>query len=107
VAFRGHRPSRVRLVGGEAGDLQLHAIFKSSLSVAVEAARPLFSVDVGRMRASDRAGTMSQWALAMGLSLRFTNNYFAPRDGRPRTSLVNSLPMPTAPAAPIAEAISA
>jgi len=107
VAFRGHRPSRVRLVGGEAGDFQLHSIFKSSLSVAVEAARPLFSVDVGRMRASDRAGAMSQWALAMGLGLRCTNNYFAPRDGRPRTSLVNPLPMPTAPAAAFVEALSA
>jgi Tfp pilus assembly PilM family ATPase len=107
VAFRGHRPSRVRLVGGEAADLQLHAIFKSSLSVAVEAARPLFSVDVDRMRASDRAGAMSQWALAMGLGLRFTNNYFAPKDGRPRASLINSIPMPVAPAAPIVEAICA
>jgi type IV pilus assembly protein PilM len=99
VAFRGHRPSRVRLVGGEAADPQLHAIFKSSLSVAVEAARPLFSVDCGQMRASDRGGAMSIWALAMGLGLRFTNDYFAPKDGRPRTSQVNSLPMRIAPAA--------
>jgi type IV pilus assembly protein PilM len=107
VAFRGHRPSRVRLVGGEAADPQLHAIFKSSLSVAVEAARPLFSVDCSRMRASDRGGAMSQWALAMGLGLRFTNTYFLPRDGRPRASLHNPLPMLATPKTPQPEAICA
>jgi type IV pilus assembly protein PilM len=108
VAFRGHRPSRVRLVGGEAADPQLHAIFKASLSVAVEAARPLFSVDCSRMRASDRNGAMSQWALAMGLGLRFTNRYFSPKDGRPRASLTNPLPMRIAPTPPVAvEAICA
>ncbi len=103
VAFRGHRPSRMRLVGGEAADPQLHAIFKSSLSVAVEAARPLFSVDCTQMRASDRNGAMSIWALAMGLGLRFTNDYFAPKDGRARTSLINSLPIRASAAAPAAE----
>jgi type IV pilus assembly protein PilM len=87
VTFRGQRPSRLRIVGGEAADPQLHTIFKSILSIPVEAARPLFSIDTTRMRAIDRQGTMSQWALALGLSLRHVPDYFGPRDGRPRVQI--------------------
>jgi type IV pilus assembly protein PilM len=89
VTFRGQRPSRLRLVGGEAADPQLHAIFTAILSVPVEAARPLFSIDTSRMRAIDRQGAMSQWALALGLSLRHVPGYFAPKDGRPRVAPVD------------------
>jgi type IV pilus assembly protein PilM len=85
VTFRGHRPVRVRLVGGEAADPQLQAIIQSSLNISVEAGRPLFSVDTSRMRAVDRRGSMSQWTLAMGLSLRFVEGHFASKDGRPRS----------------------
>ncbi len=92
VAFRGRRPERARLVGGEAADSQLHSVFRSILSIPVEPAQPLFSVDVSRMRSSDRQGSMAQWALAMGLGLRFTDRYFAPGMGsrarrRPRRRL--------------------
>jgi type IV pilus assembly protein PilM len=97
VTFRGHRPSRLRIVGGEAADPQIRAVFKSILSIAVEPARPLFSVDTSRMHATVRRGTMSQWALAMGLGLRFTQGYFAARDGRAR---INTASAP----APVAEA---
>jgi type IV pilus assembly protein PilM len=85
VTFRGYRPARVRLVGGEAVDPQLQAIIQSSLDIPVEAGRPLFSVDTSRMRSADRRGTMSHWTLAMGLSLRFVDGYFASRDGKRRT----------------------
>ena len=85
VTFRGHRPTRARLLGGEATDPQLQAIIQSSLNIPVEMGRPLFSVDTAGMRSVDRRGPMSQWALAMGLSLRFVPGYFASRDGRPRT----------------------
>jgi type IV pilus assembly protein PilM len=91
VTFRGQRPSRLRLVGGEAADPQLHAIFTAILSVPVEAARPLFSIDTTRMRAIDRQGAMSQWALALGLSLRHVPGYFAPKDGRPRVAKVTEV----------------
>lgn len=87
VTFRGHRPARVRMVGGEANDPQLHAVFKSLLSVPIEAARPLLSVDTSRMKPMDRRGTMSQWSLAMGLGLRMTTGYFAAKDGRPRAAV--------------------
>jgi type IV pilus assembly protein PilM len=84
VTFRGHRPTRARLLGGEATDPQLQSIIQQTLNIAVEAGRPLYSVDTARMRAVDRRGPMSQWALAMGLSLRFVPGYFPARDGRPR-----------------------
>jgi type IV pilus assembly protein PilM len=84
VTFRGHRPTRARLLGGEATDPQLQAVLNQMLNVPVEAGRPLFNVDTSKMRAADRRGPMSQWALAAGLSLRFVPGYFAQREGRAR-----------------------
>jgi type IV pilus assembly protein PilM len=97
VTFRGHRPTRARLLGGEATDPQLQSIIQQTLNIAVEAGRPLYSVDTARMKAVDRRGPMSQWALAMGLSLRFVPGYFPARDGRPR--LVTPAPQSTSAAA--------
>jgi type IV pilus assembly protein PilM len=85
VTFRGHRPTRARLLGGEATDPQLQAVLNQMLNVPVEAGRPLFSVDTSKMRAADRRGPMSQWALAAGLSMRFVPGYFSQRDGRARS----------------------
>jgi type IV pilus assembly protein PilM len=98
VTFRGHRPTRARLLGGEATDPQLQAIIQSSLNIPVEVARPLFNVDTARMRSVDRRGPMSHWALALGLSLRFVPGYFPARDGQPRTVI----PAPQ-PAVPVGE----
>ena len=84
VTFRGHRPTRVRLLGTEAGDPQFHGILNSVLNIAVEAGRPLQNVDVSRMRILDRRGASAEWALALGLGLKWTAGRFAPRDGRPR-----------------------
>jgi type IV pilus assembly protein PilM len=99
VTFRGHRPIRVRLVGGEATDPQLQSIIQSSLNISVEAGRPLWSVETARMRPADRSGAMSQWTLAMGLGLRFVEGYFAAKDGTPRTIVPAS---PEAQPSPIA-----
>jgi type IV pilus assembly protein PilM len=84
VTFRGHRPTRVRLLGTEAGDVQFQGILHSILNIAVEAGRPLLNVDVSRMRILDRRGASAEWALALGLGLKWTAGRFAPRDGRPR-----------------------
>jgi type IV pilus assembly protein PilM len=54
VTFRGHRPTRVRLLGTEAGDVQFQGILHSILNIAVEAGRPLLNVDVSRMRSEAR-----------------------------------------------------
>jgi type IV pilus assembly protein PilM len=84
VTFRGQRPVKLRLLGGEAADPLLLGVLNASLGVPVEASNPLFSVDTSRMDASERKGFMSEWAMAFGLSLRLTTQTFAPRDGKPR-----------------------
>ena len=97
VTFRGQRPGKLRLLGGEAADPMLLGVLNAALSLPAEAGRPLFSVDTSRMEAIDRMGYMSEWALAFGLSLKLTETQFAPRDGKPRD--------PAAPPAPAAEVI--
>jgi type IV pilus assembly protein PilM len=84
VTFRGHRPSRVRLVGGEAADPQLRSILNSVLTIPLEAGSPLYSVDHSRMKPTDRSANLCAWALAFGLSLKTTTGYFGARDGRRR-----------------------
>ena len=102
VTFRGQRPGKVRLFGGEAADPMLLGVLNAALSVPVEAGRPLFSVDTSRLDAAERMGYMSEWAQAFGLGLKLTTGPFAPRDGRPRDP---SAPAAVAPAVPAAEVI--
>jgi type IV pilus assembly protein PilM len=84
VTFRGRPPRRVRIVGGDADDPQLMSAFTAVLSLPVEPAQPLFNLDTTLMRPADLAGSASQWALAAGLAMRFTDGYFAAADGAPR-----------------------
>lgn len=86
VTFRGHRPTRLRLLGGEARDPQLVNILGSIVPIPVEASRPLYSVDVDRLRDSESRGSMSEWAVALGLGLKRTAGGFAPKDGRSRAA---------------------
>jgi hypothetical protein len=86
VTFRGHRPTVVKLLGGEGSDPQLRAILNASLPVPVVAGTPMISVDCRAMKECDRQGTMSEWAAALGLSLRLTSERFLPRDGKPRSA---------------------
>ncbi len=86
VTFRGQRPARLRLVGGEASDPQVLAMLNAAIAVPTEAGRPLFSVDTSRMKPADRQGAMSEWAVALGLGLKLTSGHFGARDGRARTS---------------------
>ncbi|MCC7351866.1 MAG: pilus assembly protein PilM [Phycisphaerales bacterium] len=84
VTFRGHRPAKVRLTGGESCDGLLQGVLSTALTIPVEIGRPLYSVDTRHMRPADRRGTMCEWTLAFGLALRHTSGSFAPRDGTPR-----------------------
>jgi type IV pilus assembly protein PilM len=87
VTFRGHRPTKLRIVGGEASDLQLLSVFNAAIPIPTEAGRPLHSVDTSRMRPIDRRGFMSEWTAAFGLSLKMTNQRFGSRDGKQRNPL--------------------
>jgi type IV pilus assembly protein PilM len=84
VTFRGHRPTKLRLIGGEGCDPQLQTLLNSALVIPVEVGKPLYSVNTSRMKPTDRRGSMCDWALALGLCLRTTQTHFGPRDGRPR-----------------------
>jgi Tfp pilus assembly PilM family ATPase len=85
VTFRGHRPAKVRLIGGEAVDPLVLSILGGALPIAVEPFRPLYSVDTARMPAAERRGRLSEWTVALGLGLKLTRDYFGARDGRQRT----------------------
>lgn len=84
VTFRGHRPGRLRLLGGEAADPQLQATLTSSLPIPVECGRPMYSVNTGNMKKSDRRGNLGEWTVAFGLALKLTKASFGARDGKPR-----------------------
>ena len=94
VTFRGQRPMRVRLSGGEGGDPQLLSMLHSVLGIPVEPSRPLLSVDCATMPGFDNRKASGDWAVAMGLGLKRTGGKFAPRDGTPRSM------MPAAPTVP-------
>jgi type IV pilus assembly protein PilM len=84
VTFRGHRPNRIRLVGGEAIDAQLQEILNASLPLPVEAVSPLQGIDVSRMKATDRRSNLCEWAVAFGLGLKKTTGHFGNRQGKKR-----------------------
>jgi type IV pilus assembly protein PilM len=94
VTFRGQRPARVRLLGGEAYDPQLLATLTSVLNVPVEAARPLFSVNCERMAGFDNKKPSPEWALAMGLGLKRATGTFPPKDGTPRAAAATTVRVP-------------
>jgi type IV pilus assembly protein PilM len=97
VTFRGQRPLKVRVSGGEGGDGQLLAMLQSVLGIPVEPSRPLFSLECTAMRGFDPRKPSGDWAVAMGLGLKRSAGRFAPKDGTPRAA---------APAAPATEAVS-
>jgi Tfp pilus assembly PilM family ATPase len=84
VTFRGQRPTRLRLMGGEGADTHLQEILNSILTIPIEAPRPLYSIDSSKLKSLQRQQAMGEWALVLGLALRHTTGRFRPRDGRPR-----------------------
>jgi type IV pilus assembly protein PilM len=90
VTFRGHRPVKLRILGGEAGDPQLVSIFAAALPIPVEPGKPLGNVNIEKIKPADRRGAMSEWAVAFGLSLKFTKGNFGSRDGTPRSAAKSS-----------------
>jgi type IV pilus assembly protein PilM len=96
VTFRGQRPLKVRVSGGEGGDQQLLSMLQSVLAIPVESARPLFNVECAKMHAFDRHKPSGEWAIAMGLGLKRSAGRFAPLDGTPRSQ---AQPVPAQPGA--------
>ena len=108
VTFRGHRPNRVRLVGGEANDPQLQSILNTALPIPAEAGRLMSSVKLDRMKPADRRGSLSEWSVALGLGLKMTTGRFGSREGTPREAGAarGDSPMPQAEVVDLNRAIN-
>ncbi len=71
VTFRGSRPDRIHLVGGEAHEPQLAKVMAERLETDVQTFEPLAGVNLsGSQIAIERRGTLPEWAVATGLALR-------------------------------------
>jgi type IV pilus assembly protein PilM len=71
VTFRGSRPGRIELVGGEAPQAQLAEALAEQLQLEVTSAQPLENVDLsGEQITVERRATQGLWATALGLALR-------------------------------------
>lgn len=70
VTFRGQRPHRVRLLGGEAFDPQLQAALSAALALPVQVGRISAELDTSTMSPADLRGGLSDWAVALGLALK-------------------------------------
>lgn len=81
VTFRGQRPTRVRVCGGEGADRQLIASLNASLTIPVETARPLAGVDVSSMPEELRDTPLCKWAVPFGLALKRAVGPFRPGPG--------------------------
>jgi type IV pilus assembly protein PilM len=87
VTFRGQRPDKALLVGGEVHETQLAKMLAEGAGIAIEPAEPLRHADLkGFGPAMSRDGRYSDWAVAAGLSMRpesrsagFTAGRFARR----------------------------
>ena len=77
VTFRGQRPTKVALVGGEGGNDWLRSILAANLSIPVESGRPLANVALDRMKQTDRRGPLGEWSVALGLALKRAAGPFA------------------------------
>jgi len=71
VTFRGSRPGRIELIGGEATQVQLAEALAEQLQLEVTSAQPLDNVDLsGEQITIERRATQGLWATALGLALR-------------------------------------
>lgn len=71
VTFRGRRPDKALLVGGEVHEQGLAQLLAEGAGIAVEPAQPFAGIDVGDWGPTmNRDGRYSEWAVAAGLSMR-------------------------------------
>jgi type IV pilus assembly protein PilM len=70
VTFRGQRPAKVRLLGGEARNPYLQETMAASLTVPIELYHPCQGIDSSAVEAIDPNETMSEWSVAFGAALR-------------------------------------
>jgi type IV pilus assembly protein PilM len=103
VTFRGQRPSRVRLIGGEANDPQLQSILNGVLPIPSEVGRLVQNLSLEKLKSADRSGSLSEWTVAMGLGLKQTKGNFAGRDGTTRQAAAVNIDVPPATQAEVVD----
>ena len=71
VTFRGLRPARVTLTGGEAYGAALVKLLRECLDFECVVGEPLQRIDLGSVSlGSDRRNVLTEWSVATGLALR-------------------------------------
>lgn len=71
VTFRGLRPRRVMLTGGQAYDPAVMELLGEQLNIECQVGQPLRGIDTsGADLAGDRRGMLAEWNLCAGLSFR-------------------------------------
>jgi Tfp pilus assembly PilM family ATPase len=70
VTFRGAKPERCILAGGEASEPRLAECFQDALHLSTGVGRPLDSIASGGRASARVRGSGVEWASAVGLSLR-------------------------------------
>lgn len=70
VTFRGAKPERCILAGGEAAEPRLGDCFQDALHISTGVGRPLDGIAISGRSTSRVRGTGAEWAASIGLSLR-------------------------------------
>ncbi len=70
VTFRGQRPAKLRLLGGEANDPAIRQAMTQSLAVPVQIYQPFQGIDIGQTSLATLDGSLSEWGVAFGAALR-------------------------------------
>ncbi len=70
VTFRGLRPSKVVLSGGEAFDRPLVQLLSEHLGVECATGRPLEGIDLSQAQLGEEDSSFSKWATCAGLAIR-------------------------------------
>ncbi|MFW6133271.1 MAG: type IV pilus assembly protein PilM [Planctomycetota bacterium] len=75
VTFRGLRPQKLVLIGGESADAALVELLGENIGVECVVGEPLRGVDVRNMGvdAATRRGALAEWGVCTGLAMRETN----------------------------------
>jgi len=71
VTFRGLRPGKITLMGGEAYDTEIVKLMTEYLDTKCVVAQPLLGIDLSQIHMEpDRRTELAEWAVATGLALR-------------------------------------
>lgn len=70
VTFRGQRPGKVRLLGGQANDPSIQMAFSQSLAVPVELYRPFQGIHIQHTPIEPLEGALGEWGACFGAALK-------------------------------------